>query len=567
MKGLSGVFTVCFLAETARAFSSVAPPSPSLAGAPKSKKVLDVVAIQKESERLAESLHNNRAWNALFVDVEESREPLPLFQAEGMLPDDFPYGALLRIGPNGASPNDGFFDGDGMIHCITLSPKNQGMYTCTYVDTKSRELEAASNGRKRFRGTLGGVPRGFPLLASLLENAINFQTLQAQKDTCNTAIAQHGDRILALMEQCPPSEIVVDCEGRVQTIEASSSLDGAIKPAPITGGALSAHGRTCPETGERIHVTYQSEKPFLRMDTFSPGFQLKHSVGIDLPGAIFLHDIAITSNYVVIMDLPLTLKPERMMLDKFPVDFEQLGPARIGLVPRDHASKTKDVQWFDCQPGVVLHLVNAYEKDNQVFVQGLRTVPNENSSYLDQFTATYLHEYTLDLDTGKAEEQCLNPSTIVEFPIINEKYTGKEAPHVYCARTRSIGGPLEVFRQPKVGLTLGGIVKLALTDGDGYSKGDVVSEFQLAEDWYLVSEATVLPKVSGGNGDYVTVIATHVPPGVSWQDVAKDDSLCTSKVLVLDGENLEAGAVFAAVLPKRVNYGLHSAFVDWESLR
>lgn len=163
---------------------------------------------QADAESKARSIHDNYSMNALFVNVEEKKQPIPIFHDEE-LPKDLPAGCLLRIGPNGASTEEGFLDGDGMVHCITLPPSSSHdsmMYTATYVQTKGRKLERARRIRIRnddaeikFEGTLGAAPEGLPMLASLFRNGLNFKTLDVQKDTCNTALAISGDRILALM--------------------------------------------------------------------------------------------------------------------------------------------------------------------------------------------------------------------------------------------------------------------------------------------------------------------------------------------------------------------------------
>ena len=473
-----------------------------------------------------------------------------------------------------------------MIHCITFPPQHDNTlndeeprrpsYSSTYVDTLGRQLEQQQNNDKKFKGTLGGVPRAYPMLMSIMQNAINFQTLQAQKDTCNTALAEHGGRLLATMEQCPPTEIAVSKEGRITTLEASTSLDGAIdRSVPISGGTLSAHGRTDPKTGDRIHVSYRSDaKPYLRLDVFEKGWKLKESIGVDIPTPIFLHDSCITENYVVVMDLPLTLRTSRMLRDKFPVEYEPDHPARIGLVPRDGHGKSGEAKviWFDCQPGVVLHLCNAWEsKDgNTVVIQGLRSEPAANKCYLEQFVPSYYYEYSIDLTTGVVTEETLNPQEIVEFPMVNEKYHGQECSATYCLRTRSVGGPLHVYQLPRIGATFDSVIKLAAMDAKDHNKGDLIGKFQMPSDWYLVTEPTVVPK-HGREGEYLLLIATHVPEGVSWDQVEKDDNndaaLVQSKVMIVDGDNLAAGPLYSATLPHRVPYGLHSGFLHWDHMK
>jgi carotenoid cleavage dioxygenase-like enzyme len=108
------------------------------------------------------------------------------------------------------------------------------------------------------------------------------------------------------------------------------------------------------------------------------------------------------------------------------------------------------------------------------------------------------------------------------------------------------------------------VKKLALTDKDDMQKGDVVGQFVLPEDWYSVSEPTVVPK-KGKSGEYVMLIATHVPKGTLWLN--KDDmEALKSQILLLDGDDIDMGPIWTADLPYYVPYGLHSSFVPWDKL-
>lgn len=195
-----------------------------------------------------------------------------------------------------------------MIHAITLQNGGDILYSSTYVDTNGRKLERKANNGKKFGGTLGAAPLGLPMLNNLVRNGLEFKTLAPQKDTCNTAIAISGSRILALMEQAPPSEIKISKDGRMRTVESFARLDGAVSNAPINGGSFGAHGRTDSLTGERVHVSYQSVfKPFVKVDTFTNDWKLKSSIGVDVPAPVMVHDLALTKQYTVILDFPLTI--------------------------------------------------------------------------------------------------------------------------------------------------------------------------------------------------------------------------------------------------------------------
>jgi len=401
------------------------------------------------------------------------------------------------------------------------------------------------------------------------------------------------------MEQAPPSEIEILKNGSIRTIEAQTKLNGAIpQNDPITGGTLSAHGKTCPITGERTHVSYSSStKPYARVDIFydpsktnDGGWALKESIPIDdIDVPVMIHDSAITENYVVVLDFPLTIRTTRMFQNRFPVEYEPGNGARIGLVPRNGnlKSMTNTVQWFDCDPGVILHTVNAYERTNekdgttQVVLHALRSEPSGSKSYITTYSTSFLHEWVLDINTGTlVSEECLNPEEMVEFPVIDERLLStscssndeKATPDsCYAVGVQTIGGPLNVYKTPNEGILLDCVVKFALDDDEkqNIKKGDVIGRFVLPKGWYAVTEPTIAPKEDGSV--YVMVVGTKVPlmennvvPSI---ECIANDNVVLSRVFVLDGDNLNDGSVWEFDLPYHVPYGLHSAFLDWKHMK
>lgn len=543
-----------------------------------------ILLAQEEAEEYARTIHDSYrqfAMNALFVNIPERPEPIPCAMSSksptSSLPSDLPRGCLLRIGPNGASKKDGFLDGDGIVHCITLPPINSDhkiTYSATYVDTKGRQLERSKNNGKTFGGTLGAAPLGLPMLSNLFKNGITFGTFDVQKDTCNTALAVSGDRLLALMEQSPPSEISITKNGNMETVQSFTRLDGAVPYAPINGGSFSAHGRTDPITKERIHVSYSSSsKPYVRVDTFNENWKLKSSVGIDVPTPIMVHDCAITSNFVVLFDFPLTIRPIKMLLENsFPVEYEPQNGSRVGLLPRN--SKDSEVVWFEVESGVVLHAANAYEReDGTVVVHAFKSIPSGDASYILEYTPSYLYEWVLDPTTGETiSERCLNPDTMVEFPQINDDFTGQKASSVYALVCSSIGGPLVQFATPESVILLDSVIKFALEDDLNYNTGDVISRYDLPSGWHFVSEPTVVSKTNS-EGNYVLLIATYVPPNDDYNNdhvkVATDGKHMKTQLLIFDGddENMSNGPLTIVDLPHHVNYGLHSEFLDWNKMK
>ena len=200
----------------------------------------------------------NDVLNALFSLVQERKDLTPItnnhFRSR---PTHFKPGSLLQIGPNGADETDAFFDDDCFLHCIAFPPDiNVPIYILQYV-LWLQEGKWNSINNQTFIWSLGAAPNGLPLLASVMNNMLKFQV--GTKDICNTAVAEHGGRILSLVEQAPPSEIEIGRDGNIWTILSKTSLNGQIPTNDIlSAGTFSAHCKTCPKTSDHIHVSYSS---------------------------------------------------------------------------------------------------------------------------------------------------------------------------------------------------------------------------------------------------------------------------------------------------------------------
>lgn len=210
---------------------------PSNVALPSLSTVLDAEAAL----RTAHNKEAGRVMENLFRPVAtERREPSPCHASP--LPSDLPRGALLRNGPN-ARPgwaSGGWLDGDGLVHSVCLPPEGSAdaaaFYSRAWLRTAGFAKEEAA-GQRLFDGSLV-APYGVKLLTGLALNAL--RAAQPQKDTANTALhVFKGGRVLALMEQCLPCEFAVSVAGRVHTVKASASLDGALidrAAFPFSGG-------------------------------------------------------------------------------------------------------------------------------------------------------------------------------------------------------------------------------------------------------------------------------------------------------------------------------------------
>ena len=172
-----------------------------------------------------------------------------------------------------------------------------------------------------------------------------------------------------------------------------------------------------------------------------------------------------------------------------------------------------EIKWFDCKPGVILHTVNAFETENgQVVLHALQSEPRGEKSYLTNCTTMFLYEWVLNIKTGiVVSENCLNSEELVEFPIIDERYTSVEVDACYALGVYSIGGPVTTYNNPKEAVLVDRVVKFALTDDNTAvrEKGDVIDRFMFPDGWFGVTEPTIVPKEGDVSGSvYLMVIGT-----------------------------------------------------------
>ena len=521
----------------------------------------------------------------------------------GKLPADLPRGAVLKNGPNPqpeyATEQGGWLDGDGMIHCVCLPPDEVGepKYSRSWVRTSGFEKEQAA-GKRLFDGSLV-APRGLPLLWGLLMNGI--RALQPQKDTANTGLLPlgSGGRCLALMEQCLPSEVQVRSDASVVTLGAGCSFDGQLVDLarhPFAGGALTAHLKKDPATSELIGVTYPSSgEPGARVTTICPDGSLASDVMVPLKSNVqsMIHDCAITPRYTLLLDLPMTVRPKRMLSDKFPVEYEPEAGGRIGLCPRNEMDAVSvedataapwkisaEALWFDVEPCVVLHTLNAHESDDgaTVTLTALRSKPSGDASFIEAYSSAFLHRWVLDVASGKCVREETISDTPLEFPALDGRLVGRDAKYGYAITPCTIGGPNR-YGPPFEGILIDGVVKLDLHTGATAAKWTAPAGF------YLVSEPSFVPRIGSeaGDGDegYLLVFVSAAAGSASARgEVREASDGRASRLYVLDAKSmatgdhqssasedvLRGGAVAALSLPGAVPYGLHSCWLPYEEL-
>ncbi|MEN3166198.1 carotenoid oxygenase family protein [Gluconobacter sp. OJB] len=235
-------------------------------------------------------------------------------------------GRLLRIGPNPASIPDParyhWFSGSGMAHGLRLREGRAEWYRSRYV--RDASVVAALK-----LPPLGGPGAGL------------------RDGSVNTNFTSVGGKLYAVVEA---GSLPVELNYELDSI-ARADFNGTLE-AGFTG-----HPKFDPITGEQHALAYEPGQPVRYVSLGQNGYATTKA-RIDLPHIPLIHDMAFTSSFVVIPDLPVTFQPEHAKA-KFPWLWDERRDARIGLLPRN--GDVTNIQWFEAPRCFVFHFMNAYD--------------------------------------------------------------------------------------------------------------------------------------------------------------------------------------------------------------
>jgi carotenoid cleavage dioxygenase len=260
-----------------------------------------------------------------------------------------------------------------------------------------------------------------------------------------------------------------------------------------------------------------------------------HTAPVDIPRPVMMHDFAITAKHAVFMDLPMTFSFGAILKGGGPFRYEPKLGARFGILPRK--GKGTELRWFEAEACYVFHTFTAYDDGDEVVLLGCRssdfpaqiTPPNLMS---DQELAKSARPYRwrFHLKTGKVQEGPID-ETAADFPRINDSLMGRKVRYGYTMK-----------------LKMDTIYKY------DFSK-DSRTEHRLGAG-RLGGEPLFVPR-AGGRTEDDGWLACFV----------HDQRESRSELLLLDARDLSAAPVARVLLPGRVPFGFHAAWIDGANLR
>ncbi|XP_073055362.1 carotenoid 9,10(9',10')-cleavage dioxygenase-like isoform X1 [Primulina eburnea] len=506
-----------------------------------------------------------------FAPVEEIGTAEQVTDAlTGTIPDDFTEGVYIRNGPNplfgGLKFTNSIFgksshtwiEGEGMLHALhvfkdsingrwNISYNNRHVYTDTFkLEMKTR--------KPLFLPAIEGDSAA--VLSAYLLNWLRFGLVD--KYLSNTNVFEHSGKVYSVSENHIPQEI------DPLTLETKGNWD-------INGSwnrPFTSHPKKAPDTGELVVMGIHPKKPHFELGVVSAdGKRLLHKVDLKLKRCCLCHEIGITKKYNVIMDFPLTIDLNRLMTGGPLIKYEKEGYAQIGVMPRYGDSES--VQWFKVEPSCTFHIVNCYERGDEVVVLACRAstsiIPGpdfglnkfvwfskgfkqiERSEGESFFSRVY--EWRLDMITGEVTERNLTGTEYsMDFPTINEKFIGIKNEFGYTQVVDSNASSISGMAK------YGALAKLNFKDRklelSNQHEGFVEVEYHKFPDNTFCSGAAFVAK-SGGLAEDDGWIISYV----------HDETTDTSQVYIVDAKKFSEEPVAKISLPRRVPYGFHGTFV------
>ncbi|MFW2350651.1 carotenoid oxygenase family protein [Qipengyuania sp.] len=299
-------------------------------------------------------------------------------------------GRYVRIGPNPfgeGSKGHHWFIGDGMVHGVRLQGGKAEWYRNRFI--RSRDLEG-----KGGPPAIGGPRRGFG-------------------DTVNTNVLDIGGKIMALVEA---SSFPVELDGNLESV-AYSDFGGGLT------GSFTAHPHQCPTTGEFHAICYDGvSADTIRHVALDGMGRVLRETPIAVQDGPSIHDCALTENYVVILDLPVTFSMQALIGGhKFPYRWNRAHRARVGLLPRGGSGR--QVVWHEVDPCYVFHVGNSFEDEAGRVVVDLCAYETifDGAMAGPYGKSLGLERWTLDGSGGKVVRETLDASG-QEFPRPDERY-------------------------------------------------------------------------------------------------------------------------------------------------
>lgn len=455
--------------------------------------------------------------NALSMGVSEPQLSEHDYEIDGIggaIPAQL-RGTLYRNGPGRWEAQSGrplhhLFDGDGMVSAFTIHDRGV-RYKNRYVRT--RHFRRGSGGRNMGTQSPGGLV---------------FNIARLPPNLANTNVVEHAGHLYALWEGGPPHEI----DPVTLNTLGVRRFDGELRWM----GSYSAHPSFCPASGDMFNFGVEFiPRPHLRIYRTDRYGKLKHFRSAPMPYVAMVHDFSITQRYLVFFVSPIIPDAVPVALGLKPLgDALSYRPERgsaVILVPRDGGK----IRHIDTDATLVFHLSNAFDDRDDVVIDAityadgclLERIARFHTQALDDAPSTFTRFRITS--SGRVLKEALSDSAC-EFPRHHSGYEGMPHRYSYYNTRRHLRSFYD------------SITKLDLQD--------------YAETTYT----------SDGVGNSFCEPVFTPRPGATVEDdgwlltVEYQAQEHTSRLVILDAQDIAAGPIATAQLRQHLPQGFHGSY-------
>eukprot|EP00471_Norrisiella_sphaerica_P003780 CAMPEP_0184491566 /NCGR_PEP_ID=MMETSP0113_2-20130426/20720_1 /TAXON_ID=91329 /ORGANISM="Norrisiella sphaerica, Strain BC52" /LENGTH=601 /DNA_ID=CAMNT_0026875979 /DNA_START=270 /DNA_END=2072 /DNA_ORIENTATION=- len=422
--------------------------------------------------------------------------------------------------------------GHGMIHCVRFE-KGAAKFASHVARTPTNKIERVAKfniwGRP---GDLRSIPGLLKLVLSKYIYAPLWGIPANQVGGANTNVVHYNNFWYAMEETMTAMKFDIDKEsGKMRSLECEGfEYDTWDFP-------MCAHPKIDRKRNQLVVTGYLPWLPsaIIRYGVYEHG-KLKTSFEFNLPGTDapiipFMHDMAITDQYSIVVDNSYQFSLPTIEGTGKILEFNPKRNAKFGVLPR-LAKSASEIRWFDLGEALVInHIANSWEDPDDPSTIVLHApVAYEG---IDIFGHVGYHghmtEFRLNLKSGKVSKVQYSSGRSCEFPRIRDSLVGLPTRYAYTVKHDEGYGDI-------AGLVKWDLVEKKLLSEVEFGPGALG----------LVGEPQFVPK-KGTSGDE--------DDGYILTNVIEADN--TTAVYIYDAKKLTEKPLVKLFPPERLAFGLH----------
>lgn len=390
------------------------------------KKEFSETRIRPTAGTLPKHLHGKLSACCDFLDA------LPIFQHPGL--------TLVRNGAVGVS-EDGkpvvhWFDGPAMLNKYRFDSNGDLIYSNKFIESSAFE-KVTQEGSVAYEGYMSTTNDSSTLFDRCWKLA--FVSDDGDIRNANFNVWSHYKQVVAMAET--PSPVAFDLE----TLTAIGPLPYSDR-LPKGSCFESAHPRYDPIRRESLNflVEYGMENYYVLFHVRERGSTRQELGRLKVDKPAYMHDFSFTSKFIILTESPFVVNPiDFIMKQKGYIEHFHWDSDRPTTFTIFNRSTGKLVAQIPTNPFFALHHANAYDFRDTIV---LDVIAYPNASIIPEMANKFSHSklktksrfmrYRISLTDHTVQEEIMM-NAFVDYPRINEQYTGTRHRFVYLVDPRS----------------------------------------------------------------------------------------------------------------------------------